>query len=178
MAKAVAKTTLKTNNDEARSIAKWDFQYAHRFMNFTEGEAQFLHGHSGYIEIEIAGNVDARTGFAYPCKEAVKLIKEVSDNFHHSIIFQEGDPIIEHLLAGYEAAGIRNGASRVDAVRPKKLNHPLVRSHPECRVTITKKVTTCENFCEIFYELLKDKLNIKKITFRSSSLNAATRYYE
>jgi len=165
------------NNNYARSIARWDFQYAHRFMNLHEGEAQFLHGHSGYVEIEIGGEVDGRTGFAYPCKEAVKLIKEVSDNFHHSTLLQEGDPLIEHLLKGYEAAGIRNGVKEIDAVRPKKLDHPLVRSYPECRVSITKKVTTCENFCEIFYELLKDKLNIKKITFRSSALNAATRNY-
>jgi len=165
------------NDNYAHSIARWDFQYGHRFMNFTEGEAQFLHGHSGYIEIEIGGMVDERTGYAYPCKEAVKLIKEIADNFHHGMLLQEGDPLIEHLLAGYEAAGIRHGVPGIDAVKPKKLDHPLVKSYPECRLSITKKVSTCENFCEIFYELLKDKLNIKRITFRSSSLNAATRVY-
>jgi 6-pyruvoyltetrahydropterin/6-carboxytetrahydropterin synthase len=162
----------------AHSIIKHDFQYAHRFMNYHEGEAQFLHGHSGYIEIEVGGEVDERTGFAHPCKEAQKLLVEVAENFHHGTIFQEGDPLLEHLLKGYEEAGIRNGVPEIDAYRPKKLDHPLIKSYPECRVSVSKKVTTCENFCEIFYELLKDRLNIKKITFRSSSLNAATRCYE
>ena len=166
-----------SNCDCAHSIVRWDFQYAHRFMNYHEGEAQYLHGHSGYIELEICGEVDERTGFAYPVKEAQKLVIEIADNFHHGTLLQEGDPLIEHLLKGYEEAGIRNGVKEIDAVRPKKLDHPLVKSHPECRLSITKKVSTCENFCEMFYELLKDKLNIKKITFRSSSLNAATRYY-
>jgi len=168
----------KCNSNYAHSIVRFDFQYAHRFMNYHEGEAQFLHGHSGLIEIEVGGEVDERTGYAYPCKEAQKLVQEVADNFHHGTLLQEGDPLLEHLLKGYEEAGIRNGVPEIDAVRPKKLDHPLVRSYPECRVSVTKKVSTCENFCEIFYELLKDKLNIKKITFRSSSLNAATRCYE
>jgi len=168
----------KCSGNYAHSIVRHDFQYAHRFMNYKEGEAQYLHGHSGLLEIEIGGEVDERTGFAHPCKEAQKLVMEIADNFHHGTLFQEGDPLLEHLLAGYEQAGIRNGAVQNDGCLPKKLDHPLVKSYPECRVSVTKKVTTCENFCEIFYELLKDKLNIKKITFRSSSLNAATRCYE
>jgi len=168
----------KSSGNYAHSIVRHDFQYGHRFMNYHEGEAQFLHGHSGYIELEIGGEVDERTGYAYPCKEAQKMVIEIADNFHHGILLQEGDPLIEHLLAGYEAAGIRHGVPEIDAKKPKKLDHPLVKSYPECRLSITKKVSTCENFCEMFYELLKDKLNIKKITFRSSSLNAATRCYE
>jgi len=43
---------------------------------------------------------------------------------------------------------------------------------------VTKKVSTCENLCELFYELLKDKMPIKKITFRSSSMNAATKTFK
>lgn len=167
----------KCSGNYAHSIVRHNFQYAHRFMNYHEGEAQFLHGHSGYLEIEIGGEVDERTGYAYPCKEAQKLVKEIADNFHHGTLLQEGDPLLKHLLAGYEEAGIRYD-SPPNTVLPKKLDHPLVRSYPECRVSVTKKVSTCENFCEMFYELLKDKLNIKKITFRSSSLNAASRCYE
>ena len=165
----------KSSGNYATSIINLDFQYAHRFM-YYEGEAQFLHGHSGLLSIEIGGEVDERTGFAYPCKEAVKLAWEVADNFHHGTLLQEGDPLIEQILAGYEKAGIRNGGK--GAIPPKGLNHELVKSYPECRLAITKKVSTCENFCEMFYELLKDKLNIKKITFRSSLLNAASRSYE
>lgn len=165
----------KSNSNSAISIVNLDFQYAHRFMNY-EGEAQYLHGHSGLLTLEIAGEVDERTGFAYPCKDAFKLAWEVADNFHHGTIFQEGDPLLEMVLNGYEKAGIRNGAK--NAIPPKGLNHELVKSYPECRVSVTKKVSSCENFCEMFYELLKDKLDIKKVTFRSSLLNAASRTYE
>ena len=165
----------KNGNDYAAAIVRLDFQYAHRFMHYP-GEAQFLHGHSGLLEIEISGKVDEKTGFAYPIKEAQKLAWDIADNFHHGTLFQEGDPLLELVLSGYEKAGIRNGAP--NTTPPKKLDHPLVWSYPECRVAVTKKVSSCENFCEMFYELLKDKLNIKKITFRSSSLNAASRCYE
>ena len=165
----------KHGNNEAVAIVKLDFQYAHRFMHYP-GEAQFLHGHSGLLEIEIGGNVDDVTGFTYPIKEAKKLAWEVANNFHHGTLFQEGDPLLETVLSTYEKAGIRNGAP--STVPPKKLDHPLVWSYPECRVSVTKKVSSCENFCEMFYELLKDKLDIKKVSFRSSSLNAASRYYE
>ncbi|MCL1987302.1 MAG: 6-carboxytetrahydropterin synthase [Firmicutes bacterium] len=158
----------------ATSIVNLDFQYAHRFMHY-EGEAQYLHGHSGLLTLEIGGKVDERTGFAYPCKEALKLAWEIADNFHHGTLFQEGDPLLEAVLATYEKAGIRNGAK--NTVAPKALKHELVWSYPECRVSVTKKVSTCENFCEMFYELLKDKLDIRKITFRSSLMNAASRTY-
>ena len=162
------------NDSNARAIVNLDFQYAHRFM-YYEGEAQFLHGHSGLLTLELGGPVDERTGFVYPIHDAWRLAWEIADNFHHGTILQEGDPLIEALLKGYEKAGIRHGG--IGAIPPKKLNHPLVCSFPECRVSITKKVSTCENMCDIFYELLKDKLDIRKITFRSSLLNAASRDY-
>ncbi|MBN2453891.1 MAG: rubredoxin, partial [Candidatus Omnitrophica bacterium] len=59
----------------------------------------------------------------------------------------------------------------------KALNHELVKSYPESRVSVSKGPSTCEWFCTVFYELLKDKLNIKKIEFRSSSLNCASREF-
>jgi hypothetical protein len=59
----------------------------------------------------------------------------------------------------------------------KKIDHPLAWSYPEYRIVVTKKVSTCENLCELFYELLKDKLPIKKITMRSSLMNAATKEF-
>ena len=164
-----------SNTNHATSIIKVDFQYGHRFMNYP-GEAQFWHGHSGLLEVEVSGKVEEKTGFVYPIKDAKKIIWEVANNFHHGTLFQEGDPLLDLVLASYEKMGIRNGTP--NTVAPKKLDHPLVWSYPECRVSVTKKVTSCENFCEIFYELLKDKLNIKKVTFRSSSLNAASRTYE
>ncbi|MDR0898384.1 MAG: 6-carboxytetrahydropterin synthase, partial [Oscillospiraceae bacterium] len=35
-----------------RSFAKFDLQYAHRFYGF-KGEAQYLHGHTGVLTIEV-----------------------------------------------------------------------------------------------------------------------------
>ena len=49
----------------------------------------------------------------------------------------------------------------------------LARTDPECRLVVVKKVATCENLLEVFYALLKDKLNIKKMTFTSGD-NAAS----
>ena len=163
-----------SNDSNARAIVNLDFQYAHRFM-YYEGEAQFLHGHSGLLTLELGGPVDERTGFVYPIHDAWRLAWEIADNFHHGTILQEGDPLLGAILAGYEQAGIRYGGK--GAIPPKGLNHELVYSYPECRVSVTKKVSSCENMCDIFYELLKDRLDIRKITFRSSLLNAASRDY-
>ena len=37
-----------------RSITQLDLQYAHRFYGF-QGEAQYLHGHTGVLTIEVEG---------------------------------------------------------------------------------------------------------------------------
>ena len=151
-----------------------DFQYAHRFMNYP-GEASYLHGHSGHLSFEIEGELNEH-GYAHACKEAKKLAWEIADNFHHATVFQDGDPLIELVLAGYEKTGMKGTTNRFGAPA-RKLDHPLVRSYPESRIVVTKKPSSCENMIEIFYELLKDKLNIKKMTFRSSSMNAATKEF-
>ena len=163
---------MKTEN--CRSIVNLDFQYAHRFMNYP-GEASYLHGHSGLLTLEIEGKPN-KHGYAHACKEALKTAWAVADNFHHATVFQEGDPLLELVLSGYEKTGMKGTTGRF-GTPAKALKHKLVWSYPESRIAVTKKPSTCENFCEIFYELLKDKLNIKKITFRSSLLNCATRNY-
>ena len=161
---------MKTN--KARSIMTVDFQYAHRFMNW-EREAKHLHGHSGLLTIEMEDTVDEKTGFAFPCKEAQKIAwKEIVDNFHHATLLQEGDPLLPVMIDTYQKHGIINDPKH--CVPLKKLEHPLVWSYPEYRIVVTKKVSTCENMCEMFYEILKDKMPIKKITFRSSAMNAAS----
>lgn len=158
--------------NKARSIMTVDFQYAHRFMNWDR-EAKHLHGHSGLLTVELEGEVDEKTGFVFPCKEAQKIAwNEILDNFHHATLFQEGDPLLDVMLEAYKKNGIVNDPKH--CVPLKKLAHPLVWSYPEYRIVVTKKVSTCENICEMFYEVLKDKMPIKKITFRSSLLNAAT----
>ena len=39
-----------------RSITTFDLQYAHRFYGFR-GEAQYLHGHTGVLTIEVEYNM-------------------------------------------------------------------------------------------------------------------------
>ncbi|MCL2532265.1 MAG: 6-carboxytetrahydropterin synthase [Oscillospiraceae bacterium] len=161
-------------NNTYRSIAKIDFQYAHRFMNWPR-EAKHLHGHSGYLTLELEDTVDPVTGFAFPCKEATKIAWEVCDHFHHATLFQEGDPLLDAVLKVYEENGIVNDPS--NCVPLKKIDHELAWSYPEYRIVVTKKVSTCENLCELFYELLKDKLAIKKVEFRSSAINCASKEF-
>ena len=162
------------SNDKYTSIVKLDFQYAHRFMNYP-GEASYLHGHSGLLTIEIEGELN-KHNYAHPVKEAQKLAWAVADNFMHGTIFQEGDPLLDLVLQGYEKTGMKGTTNRFGAPA-KALNHELVKSFPESRVCVSKGPSTCEWFCTVFYELLKDKLNIKKIEFRSSSLNCASRTF-
>ncbi len=100
-------------NNKYRSIVKLDFQYAHRFMNYP-GEASYLHGHSGLLTIEIEGDLDNHN-YAYPVKEAQKLVWAVADNFHHATIFQEGDPLIDLVLQGYEKTGMKGTTHRYGA---------------------------------------------------------------
>ena len=161
-------------NNKCRSIINLDFQYAHRFMNW-EREAKHLHGHSGLLTIEIEDIVDSVTGFAYPCKEGVKKAWEVLDHFHHATLFQEGDPLLDAVLDTYKKEGIINDPKY--CVPLKKIEHELAWSYPEYRIVVTKKVSTCENLCELFYELLKEKMPIKKITMRSSLMNAASKEF-
>jgi len=163
------------SNEKYTSIVKLDFQYAHRFMNYP-CEAKHLHGHSGLVTIEIEDTVDPVTGFARACKEGFKKAWEVCDNFHHATILQEGDPLLEPLLEVCKKANIVNDPEH--CVPLKKIDHPLLWSYPEYRICVSKKVTTCENWCEILYELLKDKMPIKKITFRSSSMNCASKVFK
>ena len=40
-----------------RSITTFDLQYAHRFYGF-QGEAQYLHGHTGTLTIEVEDTVE------------------------------------------------------------------------------------------------------------------------
>jgi 6-pyruvoyltetrahydropterin/6-carboxytetrahydropterin synthase len=53
----------------------------------------------------------------------------------------------------------------------------LATAYPECRLVVTKETMTVEGMIKIVYDLLKDKLNIVKITF-TSGVNGATECYE
>ena len=53
----------------------------------------------------------------------------------------------------------------------------LCKAYPECRLVVTKETMTVEGMIKIVYSLLKDKLNIVRLTF-TSGVNAATETYE
>ena len=53
----------------------------------------------------------------------------------------------------------------------------LATAYPECRLVVTKETLTVEGMIKIVYDLLKDKLNIAKITF-TSGVNAASAEFE
>ena len=52
----------------------------------------------------------------------------------------------------------------------------LATAYPECRLVVTKETMTVEGMIKIVYDLLKDKLNIAKLTF-TSGVNAASQEY-
>ena len=55
-----------------RSITTFDLQYAHRFYGF-QGEAQYLHGHTGKLTIEVEDSIEAGVNMVYPCNEIQKV---------------------------------------------------------------------------------------------------------
>jgi 6-pyruvoyltetrahydropterin/6-carboxytetrahydropterin synthase len=164
----------QTADDEKRvltSITKLNIQYAHRFLGYI-GEAQYLHGHTGTLTIEVENGVNTTNGFAVACNSIKNHAWEYLVNFDHAIILQEEDPILPELLKVYEAQGIKDGSPFNTSTGPA-FDTPLAKAYPQCRLVVVKKVATVENLIEVFYSLLKDTLNIKKLTFTSGD-NAAS----
>ena len=52
----------------------------------------------------------------------------------------------------------------------------LATAYPDCRIVVTKETMTVEGMIKIVYDLLKDKLNIAKITFVSGDNTASEEY--
>ena len=76
-----------------RSITTLDLQYAHRFYDF-KGEAQYLHGHTGILTLEVEDTVNAGVNMVFPCNEIQKTAWEVLKNFDHATILREDDPLL------------------------------------------------------------------------------------
>ena len=89
-----------------RSITKFDLQYAHRFYGF-KGEAQYLHGHTGVLTIEVEDSVNMGVNMVYPCNEIQKIAWDVLKNFDHALVLREDDPLLPAILDVYEKQGIR-----------------------------------------------------------------------
>lgn len=157
-----------------RSKSQLDFQYAHRFLGY-EGEAQYLHGHTGTLLIEVEGEVDPRTGFAFPCNKIKNIAWDYLKNFDHALILQEEDPLLPQILDVYKEQGIHDG-DKDNTTMGLPIDNDLAKAYPEKRLVVVKKVATCENLLEIFYSLLKDHYNVKRLEVTSGD-NAAYREF-
>jgi len=55
-----------------RSFTTLDIQYAHRFYGF-KGEAQYLHGHTGILTIEVEDDVNMGVNMVFHVMKSRKL---------------------------------------------------------------------------------------------------------
>ena len=154
-----------------RSITTFDLQYAHRFYGF-QGEAQYLHGHTGVLTIEVEDTLNLGVNMVYPCNEIQKVAWGVLSNFDHALILREDDPLLPAILGVYEQQGIKNGHPQ-NKMKGEAFKTTLATAYPDARLVVTKETLTVEGMIKIIYELLKDKLNIAKLTF-TSGVNAAS----
>lgn len=154
-----------------RSITTFDLQYAHRFYGF-KGEAQYLHGHTGILTIEVEDTINEGVNMVFPCNEIQKTAWSLLKNFDHALILREDDPLLPAVLDVYTKQGIRNGSPQ-NTMTGAAFKTELATAYPECRLVVTKETMTVEGMIKIVYELLKDKLNIAKISF-SSGVNKAS----
>lgn len=154
-----------------RSIATFDLQYAHRFYGFR-GEAQYLHGHTGVLIIEVEDTINIGVNMVYPCNEIQKTAWNVLKNFDHALILREDDPLLPAILGVYEKQGIKNGHPQ-NTMKGEAFKTELATAYPDARLVVTKEIMTVEGMIKIVYALLKDKLNIAKITF-TSGVNAGS----
>lgn len=158
-----------------RSITTLHLQYAHRFYGF-KGEAQYLHGHTGTLTIEVADTINKGVNMVFPCNEIKKIAWDVLKNFDHALILREDDPLLPAILSVYEAEGIANGTP-TNTMKGEAFNVCLAKAYPDKRLVVTKETMTVEGMLKIVHELLKDKLNIVKMTFTSGD-NAASEVYD
>ena len=154
-----------------RSITTFDLQYAHRFYGF-QGEAQYLHGHTGVLTIDVEDSVNEGVNMVYPCNEIQKVAWDVLKNFDHALILRQDDPLLPAILDVYEKTGLKNGHPR-NTMKGEAFKTELAQAYPDARLVVTKETMTVEGMIKIVYDLLKDKLNIAKITF-TSGVNAAS----
>ena len=157
-----------------RSITTINIQYAHRFYNFM-GEAQYLHGHTGTLTVEVEDSINPGVNMVFPCNEIKKTVWSVLQNFDHALILRQDDPLLPAILDVYEKQGIRCGHPQ-NRMRGEAFHTELAQAYPECRLVVTKETMTVEGMLRIVYELLKERLNIVRLTFTSGD-NAATEDY-
>ena len=101
--------------------------------------------------------------------------RDVLKNFDHALILREDDPLLPAVLDVYEKQGIRNGAPQ-NQMKGAAFKTELATAYPDCRLVVTKETMTVEGMIKIVYDLLKDKLNIAKITFVSGVNTASAEF--
>ena len=158
-----------------RSITSFELQYAHRFYGFR-GEAQYLHGHTGVLTIEVEDSINEGVNMVYPCNEIQKLAWNVLKNFDHALVLREDDPLLPAVLEVYEKQGIRQGHPQ-NKMKGEAFCTELAKAYPDCRLVVTKETMTVEGMIKIVYDLLKNQLNIVKITF-TSGVNMASAEFD
>ena len=157
-----------------KSITSFTLQYAHRFYGF-KGEAQYLHGHTGTLTIEVEDSINEGVNMVFPCNEIKKTAWDVLKNFDHALVLREDDPILPAILGVYEQQGILNGHPQ-NLLKGPAFETELATAYPDARIVVTKETMTVEGMIKIVYNLLKDKLRICKITFTSGD-NVASQEY-
>ncbi len=157
-----------------KSQTTFTLQYAHRFLGFS-GEAQYLHGHTGTLTIEVEDAVETGVNMVFPCNEIKKTAWKVLKNFDHALILREDDPLLPAVLGVYEEQGIRDGHPQ-NTMKGAAFSTKLATAYPNCRLVVTKETMTVEGMIKIVYELLKDELNISKIIFQSGDNTASEEY--
>lgn len=157
-----------------KSITKLNLQYAHRFYGF-KGEAQYLHGHTGIMTIEVEDGINEGVNMVFPCNEIKKIAWSVLKNFDHALILRKDDPLLPAILDVYKIQGIMDGSPQ-NTMMGNAFNTELAQAYPNCRLVVTKETMTVEGMIKMTYELLKDKLNISKITFVSGDNTASEEF--
>ena len=125
---------------------------------------------------EVEDTVNDGVNMVFPCNEIKKTAWEVLQNFDHALVLREDDPLLPAILKVYEEQGIKDGAPS-NMQKGPAFKTELATAYPECRLVVAKETMTVEGMVKIVYELLKDKLNIVKLTF-TSGVNGATQEYE
>lgn len=157
-----------------KSWTTFNLQYAHRFYGF-KGEAQYLHGHTGIMTIEVEDSINEGVNMVFPCNEIKKIAWSVLKNFDHALILRSDDPLLPAICEVYKEQGIRDGDPQNTMVGCA-FETKLAKAYPNSRLVVTKETMTVEGMIKITYDLLKDKLNISRITFASGD-NTATQTF-
>ena len=111
----------------------------------------------------------------FPCNEIKKTAWALLQNFDHALILRSDDPLLPAILDVYEKQGIKNGAP-TNTNKGPAFKSELATAYPDCRLVVTKETMTVEGMIKIVYDLLKDKLNIVKLTFVSGDNSASAEF--